>query len=95
MVIENDKRGYVDIIRESVKKEDCEPLKEDMQNLEMKKNKEDDCAWKKTTTTHNDEFRRSALVRRSPIPRYRNFFFGLCYSCNNYGHKAIYCRAYA
>ena len=29
-VIENGKRSYVDIIRESIKKEDCEPLKEDM-----------------------------------------------------------------
>ena len=23
------------------------------------------------------------------------FFFGLCYSCNNYGHKVIDCKAYA
>ena len=66
-----------------------------MQNLEMKKNREDDCAWKKTTTTHNDEFRIYAPTRRSPIPRYQIFFFGLCYSCNNYGHKVIDCRAYA
>ena len=46
MVTENDKRSYADIIREFVKKGDCEPLKEDMQKLEMKKNKEDDHAWK-------------------------------------------------
>ena len=32
-VRENDKRSYADIIRESVKKEDCEPLKEDMQKI--------------------------------------------------------------
>ena len=61
----------------------------------MKKNKEDDCAWKKSTTTHNDEFRRSAPARRSPIPRCQKNFFGLCYSCNKYGHKAIDCRVYA
>ena len=82
-VTKNDKRSYADIIRESVKKEDCEPLKEDMQKLEMKKNKEDDCAWKKSVATHNDEFRRFALARRSPIPRYQKNFFDLCYSCNN------------
>ena len=56
-VTENDKRSYADINRESIKKEDCEPLKEDMQKLEMMKNKEYDCAWKKSATTHNDEFR--------------------------------------
>ena len=45
-VIENEKRSYVDIIREYVKKEYYDPLKEDMHKLEMKKNKEDDHAWK-------------------------------------------------
>ena len=29
------------------------------------------------------------------MPRYHNFFLGLCYACNNYGHKAIDCRSYA
>ena len=94
-ITKNDKRSYADIFRESTKKKICEPLKEEMQKIEMKKNKEDDCAWNKSATTHNNEFRRSAPTRRSPISKYQNFFFGLCYSCNNYGHKAIDCRAYA
>ena len=89
-VTENNKISYADITR----KEDCERLKEDMQKLEMKKNKEDDCAWKKSTATHNDEFSRSAPARRYLIPRYQIFFFGLCYSCNIYGHKAIDLKAY-
>lgn len=29
------------------------------------------------------------------MPKYHIFFFGLCYACNNYGHKAIDSRAYA
>ena len=33
MVIENDKRSYADIIRESFKKEDCQTLKDDMQKI--------------------------------------------------------------
>ena len=70
-MIENDKRSYEDIIRESIKKEDCEPLKEDMHKLEMKKNKEDDHAWKESSATHNDDFRRSAPARMPPIPRYQ------------------------
>ena len=53
-VTENDKISYANIIKESVKKEEYGPLKEDMQKLEMNKNKEDECAWKKSTTTHND-----------------------------------------
>ena len=26
--------------------------------------------------------------------RYQHIFFGHCYSCNNFGHKALNCRAY-
>ena len=91
----NDKRSYAYIIREFIKKEDCEPLKEDMHKLEINKIKKDDRAWKQSSKNHNDDFRRSAPARRPPIPRDQIFFFGLCYSCNNYGHKAIDCRAYA
>ena len=61
----------------------------------MQKNKEDDCAWKKLAETHNDEFKRPTPARMPPIPRYHKFIFGLFYSCNNYGHKAIDYRAYA
>ena len=95
MVTENDKRIYVDIIKESFKKEDCEPLKEDMQKLEMKNNKEDDHAWKQSSTTHNNDLKRSAPSRRPPIPRHQKNFFVLCCSCNNYGHNIIDYRAYA
>jgi hypothetical protein len=30
--------------------------------------------------------------RRSLTPRYQNFFFGHCYTCKLFGHKAINCR---
>jgi hypothetical protein len=30
--------------------------------------------------------------RRSITPRYQNFFLGHCYTCGNFGHKAINCR---
>jgi hypothetical protein len=30
--------------------------------------------------------------RRSLTPRYQNFFLGHCYTCKNFGHKAINCR---
>jgi hypothetical protein len=28
-----------------------------------------------------------------PPPRYQTIFLGLCYSCNNFGHKVVNCRA--
>ena len=40
----------------------------------MKKNKEDNCAWKKLPIikrTHNDYFRRSTPVKRPHVPRYQ------------------------
>ena len=30
---------------------------------------------------------------RSSTPRYQNIFLGLCYACNNFGHKVVNCRA--
>ena len=71
------KKSYADIIRESVKKEDCEPLKEDMKKTEMKKNEENECAWKKSSTTHNNDLRISTPSRRPPMPRYQFFFLWL------------------
>jgi hypothetical protein len=49
---------------------------------------------KKTQEEYHD-FRRTTPTRRTPASRYQNIFLGLCYSCNNFGHKAINCRAYA
>jgi len=34
----------------------------------------------------------SAAARRPPFDRYPNTFFGYCYNCYNFGHKAIECR---
>ena len=69
--------------------DNCESLKENMQKSKIRKHEEDEQA-----TSHNNDLRRHAPTRRPPMPRYQNIFLGLCYACNNYGHKAIYCRAY-
>ena len=61
----------------------------------MKEREEDVSARRKFPTTHNNDLRRHAPSRRPPITRYQIFFSGLCYACNNYGHKAIDCRTYA
>jgi hypothetical protein len=28
------------------------------------------------------------------LPRYQSFFPGYCFTCNNFGHKVVDCRAY-
>jgi hypothetical protein len=40
------------------------------------------------------EFRRTTPQRTTFTPRYENFFYGHCFICTNFGHKAVDCRAY-
>jgi hypothetical protein len=40
-----------------------------------------------------DGFIRAPPFIRSSTTRYQTIFFGLCYACNNFGHKAVNCRA--
>ena len=35
----------------------------------------------------------SPPFKRSSTTWYQTIFFGLCYACNNFGHKAVNCRA--
>jgi hypothetical protein len=48
---------------------------------------------------HNSTFptkvindRKNTIIKRNPLNKY--LFIGYCYSCNNFGHKAIHCKAY-
>jgi hypothetical protein len=38
-------------------------------------------------------FIRAPCFRRYSTSRYQTIFFVLCYSCNNFGHKDVNCRA--
>jgi hypothetical protein len=38
-------------------------------------------------------FIRAPPFIRSSTPRYQTIFFGLCYACSNFVHKAVNCRA--
>jgi hypothetical protein len=40
-----------------------------------------------------EEFIRVPPFKRSSTPRYQTNFFGLCYACNNFGHKVVNCRS--
>jgi hypothetical protein len=48
----------------------------------------------KPDSSHKNEFRRVVPPRRPFTTRYQNLFLGYCFSCNNFGHKEIDCRAY-
>ena len=52
---------------------------------------EDERTRRESLVTHNSDLKKQAPVRRPPMPKYQGFFSGLCYACNNYGHKAIDC----
>ena len=90
----DDKRSYVDTVRESCERENCEPLKENLQKVGISRNEEDKRTGREVLATHNGDPRKQAPSRRPPMPRYQSLFFGLCYACNNYGHKDIDCRTY-
>ena len=75
-------------------RENCEPLKENLQKAGINMHEEDECTRREALMTHNNDLRKQAPSRRPPMPRYQNFFSGLCYACNNYGHKVINCKTY-
>lgn len=47
----------------------------------------------RTMTEPSNKNRDHTSVRKTQPNRYQNLFFGYCYSCNNFGHKIVDCRA--
>ena len=47
--------------------------------------------WK---TSMKKTARRIASLRRQTVLKYRGIFIGYCYSCYNFGHKTVNCKAY-
>jgi hypothetical protein len=45
--------------------------------------------------TREEDYIRVAPLKRYPTLKYQTIFLGLCYSCNNFGHKDINYRSYA
>jgi hypothetical protein len=40
---------------------------------------------------HHQHERNRFTQRRQPFPRYKEFFYGYCFYCSNFGHKAVNC----
>ena len=49
---------------------------------------------KKSALSSHDKYRTNVMPRIPMTSRYQQIFFGHFYSCNNFGHKALNCRAY-
>ena len=69
-------------------------VKEILQEAGTSKHEENEHSKNQVPATQSSNPRGQATPRRPPMPMYQNFFSGLCYACNNYGHKAIDCRTY-
>jgi hypothetical protein len=96
-------KTYAEVIKGSMKKEECNPLKKNIP--EVQKTQEEDYRRRSSTfkpqrSLNHDhdqprkEFRRTTPQRRSFTPRYVNLFYGHCFYCTNFGHKVADCRAY-
>jgi hypothetical protein len=96
-------KSYAEVIKGSMKKEECKTLKKNIP--EVQKTQEEDykitsSMFKPQISLNHDhdqprmEFRRTTPQRRSFTPRYVSFFYGHCFYCTNFGHKVADCGAY-
>ena len=102
--------SYVEVIRGTIKKEECEPSKENI--LEMEKTQEEyyrrlstyryqrslkHCEGNNQRKYHDKirhDFKSTTSKRGALVPKYQSFFLGYCFNCTNFGHKILDCRAY-
>ena len=83
---EAQQKTYVDIVKDF--KEECIPTKEKAQGQSMQNQQSTE------KRSQEEGLWRTIPQRRSP-PKYQTIFLGICYSCNNFGHKVVNCKAYA
>jgi hypothetical protein len=75
--------SYADALKNSLRKEDN---KENVIPLRTITHKH-----KLILPTRVKYDKKNTIIRKNP-PKY--IFIGYCYSCNNFGHKAVHCKAY-
>jgi hypothetical protein len=74
---EGNSRNYANALRSGINKQ--EEVEEQHEH--------DTSSWNKRS-----KFRKGETPRRSSSTRYENIFLGHCYTCRNFGHKAIDCK---
>jgi hypothetical protein len=79
----NDKKSinYADALRNHLKGEDNKMNMEPLKTIFNKK-------------APHPKGKGNTVIKRIPPNRYQHIFLGYCYSCNNFGHKAVQCKAY-
>jgi hypothetical protein len=81
--IKEKSKNYADVLKSSNHSEDNHKKgNHDQKNTVFSLNK------------YKNEFIRTDPLRRPFITRYQNIFLGYCFSCKNFNHKEIYCKAY-
>jgi hypothetical protein len=87
-------RSYAETVKGSIKKEEYKKKQEE-DNRGTTPPRRFKVQQPTIEISHAEEgFRRETPFRRASSPRYHTIFLGLCYSCNNFGHKVVNCRAY-
>jgi hypothetical protein len=92
---ETKQRSYAETVRGSNEREEDKKLhKEDHRDTPPPRRFRFQNQRQSETRRPQEEegFKRVTYFRRSTTPRYQTIFLGLCYSCNNFGHKAVNCR---
>ena len=90
---ETKSRSYVEIVRGSPEKEDDNRLyHKDVQTPRRFRFQNQQQSERKRSQ-EEEGFKRVTPFKISSTPRYQTIFFGLCYACNNFGHKVVNCRA--
>ena len=79
---DKDSKSYASSLKISLKKEEKNNKKIDINQ------------YKYALLPKRNEYKRNTNTRRTPPMRYRHLFLRYCFSCNNFGHKAITYRAY-
>jgi hypothetical protein len=80
---EENPKSYANILKGSINNES-----------NSRKGNDDQQILDSSHKNNKNESRRVVPPRRPFTNRYQNLFLGYCFSCNNFGHKAIDCRAY-
>ena len=78
--------GYADPLKIPLRRE---YNKERMMPLETVPNKQ-----KLASPTKEKDDRNNTITRRNPSNISQYIFLGYCYSCNNFGHEVVHCKAY-
>jgi hypothetical protein len=92
---EAEPRNYAEVVRGPSKEEDMKTQEEYYRDTAPPRRFRNQYQQQPAIEIPQEEegFRRVAPFRRYSTPRYQTIFLGSCYSCYNFGHKVVNCRA--